>query len=93
MTDYLKDKEIFELQQRHAVLLNKSDKNFFSNYIIDIFMFISSIILIISIILVIYLFCKHKHIRTLVASLIFTQNKRSRSQILILKEPIMSKEL
>ena len=71
MIDYIKYKEIFELQQRHAVVsLNKFNKNFFSNYIIDIFMFTSSIIFIISITLVVYLFCKHKHIRMLVASLI-----------------------
>ena len=57
MIDYIKDKEIFELQQRHAVVsLNKSNKNFFSNYIIDIFMFTSSIISIISITLAIYFF-------------------------------------
>ena len=38
-------------------------------------MFTSSIISIISITLVVYLFCKHKHIRTLVASLIFHKIK------------------
>ena len=76
LNDYIKDKEIFELQQRHAVeSLNKSNKNFFSNYILDIFMFTSSIISIVSITLVIYLFCKHKHIRTLVTSLILHKIK------------------
>ena len=76
MIDYIKDKEIFELQQRHAVgSLSKSSKNFFSNNIIDIFIFTSSIISIISITIVIYLFCKHKHIRTLVASLILHKIK------------------
>ena len=76
MINYIKDKEIFELQQRHAVVsLNKSNKNFFSNYIVDIFVFTSSIISIISITLVIYLFCKHKHIRMLVASLILHKIK------------------
>ena len=43
--------------------------NFFLNQIVNIFMFTSSIISIITITLVIYLFCKHKHIRTIVASL------------------------
>ena len=38
-------------------------------------MFTSSIISIISITLVIYLFCKHKHIKTLVASLILHKIK------------------
>ena len=76
INDCIKDKEIFELQQRHAVeSSNKSNKNFFSNYIVDIFVFTSSIISIISVTLVIYLFCKHKHIRLLVASLILHKIK------------------
>ena len=75
MIDYIKDEEIFDLQQRYAVVsLNKSNKNFFSNYIIDIRVYIP-IISIISVTLVIYLFCRHKHIRTLVASLILHKIK------------------
>ena len=42
---------------------------FFLNKIVNIFTFTSSIISVITITLVIYLFCKHKHIRTIVASL------------------------
>ena len=76
---YANNKEIFDLKQRHVSSvesLNNSNKNFFSiNYIVDIFMFISSIISIISTTLVIYLFCKHKHIRTVVASLILHKIK------------------
>ena len=50
---------------------NNSNKNFFSyNYIVDIFIFTSSIISQISTTLIIYLFCKHKHIRTLEESLV-----------------------
>ena len=75
MNDYINNKEIFDLQQRYAVESFKSNKNFFSNYIVDIFVFTSSIISIITIALVIYLFCKHKHIRTLVASLILHKIK------------------
>ena len=61
------------LQLNHYIILTK---NFFSNnYIVDIFIFTSSIISIISTTLVIYLFCKHKHIRTLVASLILHKIK------------------
>ena len=76
MIDYIKNREIFELQQRHAVVsLYMSNKNFFSNYIIDIFVLTSSIISIISVTLVIYLLCKHKLIRTLVASLILHKIK------------------
>ena len=67
MTNYVNNnKEIFDLQQRHAMESHtfSSSKNFFFNQIVNIFMFTSSIISIITIMLVIYLFCKHKHIRT-----------------------------
>ena len=71
------DKEIFDLQQRHAVESHTftSNKNFFSNHIVNIFMFTSSVISIITITLLIYLFCKHKHIRTIVARLILHKIK------------------
>ena len=51
------------------------NKNVFFNQIVNIFTFTSSIISIIIITLVIYLFCKHKHIRTIVASLILHKGK------------------
>ena len=77
ITNYINnDKEIFDLQQRHAIeSLTSSNKNFFSSHIVSIFMFTSSIISITTITLVIYLFCKHKHIRTIVASLILHKRK------------------
>ena len=79
MHDYVKNEEIFDLKQRHTSTvesLNNSNKNFFSNnYIVDIFVFTCSIISIISTTVIIYLFCKHKHIRTLVASLILHKIK------------------
>ena len=75
MNDCINNKEIFDLQQRHAVVSFTSNKNFFSSYIVNIFMFTSSMISIITIMLVIYLFFKHKHIRTLVASLILHKIK------------------
>ena len=79
MHNYAKHKEIFDFKQRHVSTvehLNNSNKHFFSNnYISDIFMFTSSIISLISTTLVIYLFCKNKHIRTLVASLILHKIK------------------
>ena len=79
MHDYANKREIFDLKERHVSIvesLNNSNKNFFSNnYIVDIFVFTSSIISLISTTLVIYLFCKHKHIRTLVASLILHKIK------------------
>ena len=61
--NYAKNKEIFDLEKRHVSTvksLNHSSKNFFSNnYIVDIFMFASSVISLISTTLIIYLFCKH----------------------------------
>ena len=79
MHDYARNKEIFDLKQRHVSIvhsLHNSNKNFFSNnYIVDLFVFTSSIISLISTTLVIYLFCKHKYIRTLVASLILHKIK------------------
>ena len=75
----LSTKNFFDFKRMHvftAESLNNSSKNFFSNnYIVDIFMFTSSIISLISTTLVIYLFCKHKHIRTIVASLILHKIK------------------
>ena len=80
MLDYANHKEIVDLKERHVSTvesLNNPNKNFFSNnYIVDIFMFTSSIISLISTTLVIYLFCKHKHIRTLVTSLILHKIKK-----------------
>ena len=75
MDDYINNKESFDLQQRDAVVSFKSSKNFISSYIVNIFTFTSSIISIITVMFVIYLFCKHKHIRMLVASLILHKIK------------------
>ena len=77
MNNYINDKEVFNLQQRHATESDTftSNKNFFSNHIVNFFMFTSSIISIITITLVVYLFCKHKHIRTIVTSLILHKIK------------------
>ena len=62
MNSYTKRKEIFDLQERHDSTIN-TNKNFFSNnHILDIFVFVSSIISLISTTLVIYLMCKHKKI-------------------------------
>ena len=69
------DKEIFDLQKRHTTYTFSPYKNFFPNQIVNIFTFTSSIISIITITLVIYLFCKHKHIRTIVTSLILHKAK------------------
>ena len=72
---YTKTKEIFDSQERHETILN-TNKNFFSNnHILDIFVFISSIISLISVTLIIYLMCKHQKIRTLIVSLVLHQIK------------------
>ena len=68
-------KEIFDLQRRHTRYTCSPNKNFFHNKMVNIFTFTSSIISIITITLVIYLFCKHKHIRTIVASLLLYKAK------------------
>ena len=75
------DKEIFDLQKRHTTHTFSPYKNFFVNQIVNIFTFTSSIISIITITLVIYLFCKHKHIRTIVASLILQKAKEVEAKL------------
>ena len=73
---YAKDKEIFDLKERHvSATLNTSKKFFSNNYIVDIFIFASSIISLISTTLIIYLLCKHNQIRTLITGLVLHQIK------------------
>ena len=69
MNSYTKRKEIFDLQERHESTSN-TNKNFFSNnHILDIFIFVSSIISLILTTLIMKLMWKNKKIRMLVASL------------------------
>ena len=75
------DKEIFDLQKRNTTHIFSPYKNFFLNQIVNIFTFTSSIISIITITLDIYLFCKHKHIRTIVASLILHKAKEVEAKL------------
>ena len=79
MQEYTKNKEIFDLEERHVSTiksLNHSNKNFFSNnYIVDIFMFASSVISLISTTLIVYLFHKHKQIRAQMTNLILHKIK------------------
>ena len=74
------NKDIFELQKKHIRYTFSPYKYVFLNKIVSIFTFTSSIISIITITLVIYLFCKHKHIRTIVASFLLHKAKKSGSQ-------------
>ena len=76
LNNYIRRKEIFDLQERHENAILNTIKIFFSNnHIVDIFMFISSKISLTSTTLIIYLLSKHKKIRTLIASLVLHQVK------------------
>ena len=76
ISSYIKQKEIFDLQERHETTILNTNKNFFSdNYIVDIFVFILAIISLLTTILIVYLLCKHKKIRVLIASLVLHQVK------------------
>ena len=59
---YTKRKEIFDLQERHDSTSNTNKNLFSNNHILDIFIFISSIILLISATLIMYFMCKHKRL-------------------------------
>ena len=72
---FIKRKEIFDLQERHESTSNTNNIFFSNNHIVDIFMFVSSVISLISTTLIIYLMCKHKKIRMLVVSLVLHQVK------------------
>ena len=68
ISQYKKKKEIFDLKERHDT--TNIDKNFFTNnLIVDIFVFTTAIISAVATVIILYLLCKHKKLRTLVASL------------------------
>ena len=74
--DNTQAQEIFDLQKGHTTPhASLPYKNFFSNTIVNIFTFTSSVVSMITIILVVYLYCKHKHIRTIIVSLILHKVK------------------
>ena len=78
ISGYTKNKEIFDLQERHGSdnMESNTNKNFFSdNYIVGIFMFILAIISLLATTLTMYLLCKHKKPRVLIASLVLQQVK------------------
>ena len=59
-----------------------TNKNFFSdNYIVNVFMFISSIISLLATLLTVYLLCKHKKLQTLIASLVLHQVKEVGTEV------------
>ena len=74
-------KKFLICKKRHTTYTFSPYKNFFLNQIVNIFTFTSSIISIITITLVIYLFCKHKHIRIIVGSLILHKAKEVEAKL------------
>ena len=80
INSYTNYKEIFNLQERHDNTELNTSKNFFSeNYIVDIYLFISVIIFLLATNLTVYLLCKHRELRTLIASLVLHQVKEVNS--------------
>ena len=76
MSNYARHKEMFDLQERHETTILNTNKNFFfDNYIVDIFVLISTIISLLTTALTVYLLCKHKKIRALITSLVLHQVK------------------
>ena len=64
----------FDLNKRHDTIDLTTNKNIFSNnYIVDVFLFITAVISLLVRTLAIYLSCKHKKLRMLVASLALQQ--------------------
>ena len=67
---------IFNLQERHTIMeLELPNKNLFFNNFIFVFLFVTAVISLLVTILVIPIPCKHKKLKTLVASLASEQIK------------------
>ena len=71
------------MQERHDDIMKLSiNKNkFFDNYFVDIFMFISAVISLLATTLTVYLLCKHKTLRVLIASLVLHQVKEVNTEM------------
>ena len=84
INQYKHDSEIFDLKGRHDIDeldIEFANKNFFTNnFIIDIFVFVISIISVITTIIIIYALCKHNKLRALVKSLALQQVKRVKAE-------------
>ena len=82
INSYTNNKETFDLQERHDNTELNTNKNFFlDNYIVDVFMFISAIVSLLATIMTLYLFCKHKKLGTLIASLVLHQVKEVGTEV------------
>ena len=79
IAQYKHEKEIFDLKGRHDIDeldIEFSNKNFFTNnFIIDIFVFVTVIISVITTMTIIYTLCKHNKLRALMVSLALQQVK------------------
>ena len=73
---YTHKKGVFDMIERHDNTALITNKKFFSdNYVIDVFLFIAAIISLLATIVTIYLLCKHKKLRMLIASLVLQEVK------------------
>ena len=83
ITQYKCDKEIFDLKERHDIdelEIEFANKNFFTNnFIIDVFIFVTAIILVISTIIIIYTICTHNKLRTYSKKLSISTSKSKRN--------------
>ena len=72
------------MKERHDIdelEIEFANKNFFTNnFIIDVFVFITAIILVISTIIIIYTICKHNNLRALVTGLAVQQAKEEKAE-------------
>ena len=77
---YKHQREIFDLKERHDINeldLDTPNKNFFTNnFIVDVFMFIITIISVITTMKIFYDLCKNNKLRTLVVRLALQQAKK-----------------
>ena len=76
---YKYQKEIFDSKERHDINeldLETPNKKFFTNnFIMDVFLFIITIIVVITTMIILYILCRHNKLRKLVASLALQQVK------------------
>ena len=79
VSQFQQKKDILDLQEKEEAtfdnILGSNKNSFFNNYIIDIFLFITTLISLIVNVIVINVVCKHAKLKTLVASIALQQVK------------------
>ena len=84
IAQYKCDQEIFDLKERHDIdelETEYASKDLFTNnFIINVFVFITAIISVISTIIIIYTICKQYKLRALVTSLAFQQAEEVKAE-------------